>query len=651
MTRLPLPRATPAPQTRNGPRGLFAAVLLLAAAQTAAAQTARPIEVEVDARDLPRKLVRTTMTVPCDPGKLKLWYPKWIPGSHGPFGRLEDVGGLKIETPDGKTLAWKRDDVELNCVACDVPTGTTAVVVRLDTICNVSSPGAIGVYSYGNARLGCVNWNTCVLYPEVPNANDLKMTVSLRLPAKWKFASSLKIDEQKDGRVAFQTTTLETLIDSPLIAGEHFRSIKLDTGKNPPAYLDLVTEQAAALKLDDETVGKYGRLVREGCDLFGAAHFDEYRFLVVCSDDLGSFGLEHHACSFNGVGDRDLIDADRRRGWVAGLLPHEFVHSWCGKFRRPAEMCVPDLHTPQRTKLLWVYEGLTTYLGDILTARSGLMTTSDYREMLALNLSDQIHRKGRRWRPLEDTATANHLLRNPSAHWGELRRDQDYYNEGALLWWEADLIIRDKSKGKKSLDDFCRAFMGPLDTKDKVVPYTLKDVVAALKEQADHDWDGFFARRVSAPMEAFPLDVVEMAGYRVGYAKALPNFVEFALWQGDKTSPAVTARDSLGLTFSADGRIKSVVPESVADKNGLSPDAQVVAVNGRKFSQDALTAGLEASLKTKKVEFLVLEGDRYRTVAVEYAGGPKYLELVRVKDKPDLLADILKPRLGKKGKE
>lgn len=608
----------------------------------------RPITVEVDARDLPRKIVHTKLTIPCDPGKLRLWYPKWIPGSHGPYGRLEDIGGLKVEA-NGKALPWKRDEVELHCVSVDVPTGATEVVVHLDTICNVSSPGAIGVYSYGNPRLGVVNWNTCVVYPEVAKANNLRVTVALTLPAEWKFASSLKVDHQKDGRVAFHTTTLETLVDSPLIAGKHFRSVKLDTGKNPPAYLDLVTESASALKLDQDAIDAYGKLVREACDLFGAAHFDEYRFLVVCSDDLGAFGLEHHACSFNGVGDRDLVDADRRRGWVAGLLPHEFAHSWCGKFRRPAEMCVPDFHTPHRTKLLWVYEGLTTYLGDLLTVRAGLMTEQDYREYLAVTLSDQLHRKGRKWRPLEDTATAGHLLRNPSPHWAELRRDQDYYAEGALVWWEADVIIRQKSKGKRNLDDFCRNFMGPLDTKAKVVPYTQADVVRELKKLADHDWDAFFARRVSAPLETFPVDAVEMSGYRVGYSKTPSSFLEFMLW-GDKTSASVSARDSLGLTFTADGKVKSVVPGMAGDKAKLAVDMQVMGVNGRKFSSDALTEALEECVKTKKVEFLLLDGDRFKTVALEYAGGPRFLELTRDEAKPDVLADILRPRLSGKKK-
>jgi predicted metalloprotease with PDZ domain len=493
--------------------------------------------------------------------------------------------------------------------------------------------------------LGVINWNTCLIYPEVANANELKFNVTLKLPPDWKHASSLRVVEEKDGRIGFRETTLETLIDSPLIAGRHFRSSRLSVGKNPPTYLDIVAESAAGLKLDPSAIDKYSQLVREACDLFGTAHFDEYHFLVTCSDELGSFGLEHHHCSFNGVGDLDLVDAERRRGWVAGLLPHEFAHSWCGKFRRPAEMCVPDFHTPQRTRLLWVYEGLTTYLGDILTVRSGLMSQDDFKEYMALTISDQLHRKGRKWRPLEDTAVANHLLRLPSSNWPEFRRDQDYYAEGGLLWWEVDGMIRQKTKGQKSLDDFCHVFMGKQPGTAKVVPYTQADVVQALKSVAEHDWDAFFARRVAAPMESFPLDVVELSGYRVGYTKTPSSFLEFSQWS---TKGAITARDSLGLSLSSEGKILNIVPEMVADKHGLSHDMQVIAVNSRKFSTESLMAGLVDSVKTKKLDLLVLQGEMYKTITLAYSGGPRYLELRRDNTQPDMLAEILKPRLTPK---
>ena len=608
----------------------------------AAADPGPTLDVEVDARDLPRKLLHTRRAVPCQPGPLRLWYPKWIPGSHGPYGRIEDVGGLSVETDAGKPLAWKRDDVELNCVACDVPAGVAHVVVRLDTICNVVGPHAIGVYSYGNRHLGVINWNTCLLYPEGPAVAEVRVNLTLGLPPGWRFASSLAVANETGSRVAFRPVPLTDLVDSPLIAGEHLRSYKLDTGPYPAASLDLVAESAEGLKLDKKVVEKYGRVVREACALFGAAHYPEFHFLVTCSDDLGYFGLEHHHCSLNGVKEHDLNDDARRRGWVANLLPHEYVHSWCGKYRRPAGLIVRDFHTPQKTKLVWVYEGLTEYLGEVLLARSGLASAKEYREMLAVTVGDQLRRAGRKWRSLEDTAVAAHVLRAPTRFWGDLRRDQDFYTEGALLWWEVDVTLRNKTNGKHTLDDFCKRFMGPIDRPGKVVPFELPEVVAVLKGLADHDWDAFFARRVSAPLLALPLDVVQEAGYRVEYGKKPSSYQEFL------DAGAVSARDSLGLTFAADGSVTGVVPGMVGDKSGLTTDVQVVAVNRRKFGREALAAGLEAGVKSGKVEFLVLQGEEYRTVVLTYAGGPRFLQLVRDGDRPDVLADILKPTAGGK---
>jgi predicted metalloprotease with PDZ domain len=384
--------------------------------------------------------------------------------------------------------------------------------------------------------------------------------------------------------------------------------------------------------------------VREACALFGTAHYPEYHFLVTCSDDFGYFGLEHHACSINGVRERDLIEDKNRKGWVANLLPHEYAHSWCGKFRRPAGMCTPDFHTPQKTKLLWVYEGLTTYLGDLLMVRSGLVSSTDYKQMLAWNIGDQMRREGRRWRSLEDTAVASHLLRLRSPNWNDLRREQDYYMEGLLLWLEVDAIIRDVSKGRYTLDDFCKKFMGAVAAKEKVVPYEFPEIVRTLKELADYDWEQFLSRRVSAPLETLPLDLVGRCGYRLQYAGKPSAYLEYL----QQHEPGfISARDSLGLTFSSEGKISSVVPGMAGDKGRLAPDMRVIGVNGKKFSRERLADALADSVALRKIEFLLLEGDSFRTVVLDYADGPRYLELVRDEKKPDVLEEILKPICGK----
>jgi predicted metalloprotease with PDZ domain len=504
---------------------------------------------------------------------------------------------------------------------------------------------AAGCYSYGNLLVGVINWNTCLIYPEGRPCTAQSVHLRLRLPPKWEYATALKTETATDGVVMFRTVTLDELLDCPLIGGEHMQHIKLDHGQTPPAFLDLASESPGVLRLDPKVVAMYSRVVREAGALFGAAHYPEYHFLVTCSDELGYFGLEHHACSINGVRERDLVDDEHRRGWVANLLPHEYGHSWCGKFRRPAGMCTTDFHTPQKTRLLWVYEGLTMYLGDLLMVRSGLVSATEYREMLAETLGTMMHREGRRWRSLEDTAVANYLLRVASPNWNDLRRDQDFYPEGMLLWLEADAIIRDLSKNQRSLDNFCKRFMGPLATHDKVVPYEQADVVRALKETADYDWEEFLRRRVAAPLETLPLDVVGRCGYRLRYADKPSKYLE-RLQQGNLGRTFLGARDSLGLTFAPDGRITNVVPGMVGDRAGLAPGMMVIGVNSRKFSGERLQDALADSIARRKIEFLLLEGDRFRTITLDYADGPKYLELARDPAKPDYLADILAAKAG-----
>ena len=619
---------------------LALAVCLPAAARAA---DAAPLELDADARDLPRHLVHVRLTIPCQPGKtLRVWYPKWIPGAHSPAGPAENVAGLRFEAPGGKTLPWKRDEVEPHCVAVEVPAGAASVAARLDYIANPGNAGASGHDTVSSRSVAAVNWNSLVLYPEGVPASQLRVHVRLHLPDGWKYATPLKPEKEQGGAAAFRPVSLEELVDSPLIAGEHLQSFPLESGPGPPAFLHVAAESASALRLDPKTLATFGKLTREAVALFGTAHYPEYHFLVTCSDDLGYFGLEHHACSLNGVHERDLLESKKLRGWVANLLPHEYAHSWCGKYRRPAGMCTPDFHTPQRTALLWVYEGLTTYLGDVLMVRCGLADAGEYREQLALRVGDLMRRDGRRWRPLEDTAAAGWLLRAPSPYWNDLRRQQDFYEEGMLLWLEADAILRDASQGKRSLDDFCKRFMGKDAGATRVVPYDRFDVVRVLKGLADHDWETFFDRRVTATQETLPLEVVGRAGYRLRYADRPSAYLQW-LEEGGRRAGFVSARHSLGMTFSEDGRVLTVNPGLPGDRAGLVPGTQVAGVNGRKFSRQRLLDALADSPTRRKVELLLLEGDRFRTVTLDYADGPKYLELVRHPERPDHLADVLRP--------
>jgi predicted metalloprotease with PDZ domain len=594
--------------------------------------------IEVDARELPRRLIHTTLDIPCKPGPLRLWYPKWFPGSHGPHGRVEDIAGLRIETPGGTVIPWNRDEVDMHCFNVRVPEGTRSVRVKLDTICEATGRDRAGMYSAGNTALGVINWNTCVVYPESPSADEQTVKVRLILPGGWKFGTALKSDGTTEGTITFQPVTLTELIDNPLIAGRNLRTIKLESGNTPPAFLHLTSESSETLNLDPKVIEMYSRVVREAGAQFGVAHYPEYHFLVVCSDDLGMFGLEHSWCSLNGVGERGLIDDKLRKGWwLANLLPHEYAHSWCGKYRRPTTMITQDFHTPQRTKLLWVYEGLTEYLGEVLMVRSGLSTPEEYRLTLTNHIRGLSRTTGRQWRPLEDTAVASHLSRNPGNSWNGLRRSQDYYMEGMLLWYECDAIIREKTDGAKSLDDFCKRFFAKVPGQKSVAGYDLADVVRDLKATANYDWDGFIQRWVMVPQESLSLDVIGRLGYRLKYTDKPPPADPGAT---QRDNPAA---DSLGLVIDS-GLVRAVDPGLPGDKAGMAPGMKVIGVNGKKFSTNRLRDAIADSVTRKKVEFLLEDGDDFRTIVVPYAEGLRYLELVRLEGKPDVLGDILKPR-------
>lgn len=601
---------------------------------------ARPMSIEVDASELPRRLIHTTLDIPCQPGSLRLWYPKWIPGTHGPKGRVEDIGGLRVETADGTVIPWKRDEIELFCFVVQVPAGVTSVRVKLDTVCESSSVEAAGIYSYGNASIGVINWNTCVVYPEGIPIDAQPVNVRLQLPPDWKFATALKSGEIADGAIPFKTVSLSTFIDSPLIAGRHLRTFPLKA-EGPPVFLHLTSESPEALNLDSKVIDAYSRMVREAEMLFGVTHYSEYHFLVVCSDAFGRFGVEHLSSSMNGVGERSLVDDNLRKGWVAMLLPHEFAHSWCGKYRRPSEMIATDYHSPIKTKLLWVYEGLTTYLGEVLMVRSGLATPEEYRVSLTRTIRNLSNTTGRQWRPLEDTATASHLSRSPGKSWNQLRRMQDYYSEGMLVWYECDTIIREKTDGTRSLDDFCKRFFARVKGLDTVAGHDYQDVIRDLQATAEYDWDAFLQRRVALAQESLPLDVVDRLGYRLRYTDKPP--VSPPPPPGSGPEPDNTAADSLGISI-VSGQITMVVPGLPGDKSGLAPGMKVIGVNGKKFTTNRLRDAIADSIAHKHVEFLLEEGDEFRTIKVPYADGIRYLELIRIDGKPDVLGEIVKAR-------
>ena len=596
-----------------------------------------PIKLEVDATDAPRKILHARLRIPAQPGPLTLLYPKWIPGEHAPTGPIADLVGVKMSAA-GKPVDWRRDPEDMFAFNLEVPAGADAVEVSFDFLL----PPNADTFSSGasaTAQLLVLSWNHVVLYPKGAQAGTLRCASTLRLPSGWKFGTALPVAIESATGVEFVPVSLETLVDSPVLSGAHFRTVDLSPGARPSHSLHIAAESAAALEIKPEDSTHFVHLVAETGALFGARHYRDYHFLLTLSDHVAHFGLEHHESSDNRQPEKYLTDPDTLK-IMALLLPHEMTHSWTGKYRRPTGLATSDYHQPMKTELLWVYEGLTDYLGNVLATRCGLWTNENFREDLALSAAMLDYQAGRSWRPLADTTVAAQLLYPARPEGTAWRRSVDFYPEGDLIWLEADVLIRQATQGRRSLDDFCKKFHGGESGPPKVSPYTLDDLVAALNEIAPHNWREFFQTRVYAPNPRAPLGGIEGSGWKLVYTDELPDMLK-AHEAADKLTDLSF---SLGLKVKESGAIQDVIPESPADKAGVAATMKLVAVNGRRWTPEILrTAVKTAKTNSAPLELLVENEDYFKTCKLDYHDGERYPRLERDATKPDLLTEILKP--------
>ena len=606
-------------------------------ANVAAAQS---IQLSVDLTDAPRNIYHSQLTIPVKPGPLTLVYPEWIPGNHRPAGPIANVTGIKMEA-NKQTLAWQRDPIDMYAFHVDVPAGASELKVSLDTITNDGSAGASGPAATTNVL--DLNWNQVVLYPQGASSDAVQVEASVTPPRGWKFATALPVFAvTKSGTnelIGFKPVSLTTLIDSPLIAGDHYRRIELTKpGESPMHVIDLVSESDSSLAMTVADEAAYRKLVAETGALFGARHYLEYHFLLTLSDEAGHHGVEHHQSSDNSVKERTLLEPDLRLT-EAGLLPHEFTHSWNGKYRRPAGLATRNYQDPMVGDLLWVYEGLTEYLGDVLTARSGLWTPEQYREALAETAAMLDHRTGRTWRPLEDTARSVQILRMQGPEWQSWRRGLDYYPEGELIWLEVDTTIRQQSHGEKSLNDFCRLFYGGESGPPKVVPYTFDDVVRTLNQVTPYDWAGLLKTRVNSIDPHAPLGGIERGGWRLMYNDQPNLFIR----TGEKLRKSVDASYSLGFVVREEGVLSDVIYGSPAYTAGIGPGMKLVAINGRAWSRDVLLDALRTSKDSQQpIDLLVENAKFFKIYSIAYHDGIRNPHLERIEG-PDVLGEILTP--------
>jgi predicted metalloprotease with PDZ domain len=609
-----------------------------------AAPQIRPMELAVDATDAPRGVFHSRMVIPAAPGPLTLAYPKWVQGEHAPSGPIMQVAGFTVSA-NGKALPWRRDPLEMFLVKVEVPAGAREVEVALDYL---SPPESINGQGYGETpnatpHLLIVDWHDLLVYPLGADAREIPVRATLRLPAGWKYDTAMAAEkgEGKDGAVAFASTDLYTLIDSPVLAGEFFQTVDLGPPE-APVHLSMAADRRSSLAVSEERLAAYRRVPAEAMALFGARHYREYRWLLALSDAIDHNGLEHHESS-DDRGPADMFSDEAELVRQGTLLPHEYIHSWNGKYRRPAGLATRDPQQSLDTELLWVYEGLTRYLGDfLLTSRSGIRTpemTHDYIAWVAANADH--NRPGRRWRPLADTAVSAQVLSGLPSPWTAYRRTLDYYDESGLIWLEADTILRQRSGGTKSLDDFCHAFHGGGSTAPAVIPYTAEDVYAALGKIVPYDWKGFFAERVYAVQPRAPLGGVEGAGWKLVYTDQPNAYQKLRA----KSSKLADESFSLGIWVKDDGTLNDVVTGSPAWEAGLGPGMKIVAVAGRAWAPEILSEEVRAAKGTKEpIEIAVQQGNALRTFLVNYHEGERYPHLERDASRPDLLGAILAPK-------
>jgi predicted metalloprotease with PDZ domain len=599
--------------------------------------TPPPITLSVDASTAPRKIFHASLKIAANAGDLTLYYPKWIPGEHAPDGPIVDLAGLKFNA-GGKTLKWRRDLLDGFTIHVEVPAGESAVSAELDFLSPATLEGGFSSGSSATEKLAIISWNQVLLYPKGWKTDDLNYTASLKLPEGWKFGTPLPVASQTGNEIHFATVPLTTLVDSPVIAGEFLKVVPL--AQDPLTEMDIAADSAAALEAPPEAWEHYKNLVEQAQKLFGAHHYRDYHFLYTLSDHVAHFGLEHHESDDSRVDEHALVE-DTSRKLSAGLLPHEYVHSWNGKFRRPADLTTIDFQQPMQDDLLWVYEGLTNYLGFVLSARSGLLTAGQDRDDLALTAAALDHTPGRQWRNLQDTADAAPQLYFAPEAWHSWRRGTDFYAEDTLNWLWADVIIRQQSKGKKTLDDFCKLFHGAPSTGPMVKTYTFEDVVNTLNEVAPYDWRGFWAERLTSHGPGAPLGGIEGSGWKL-VSDDIPSEMMSAMAGMYHFVPSAFA---LGLQLRDDGSITDTIEGMLAAKAGIGPGMKVVAVNGRRFAPEVLHDAIKAAKNTPApIELLVENTDYYKTYKLDYHGGEGYPHLIRDESKPDLLSDILKAK-------
>jgi predicted metalloprotease with PDZ domain len=591
------------------------------------------LKIEVDATNLSQRIFRIKETIPVQAGPLVLLYPKWVPGGHSPRNPMDDIAGLTF-TANGRKLDWKRDTLETSAFHLDVPEGVTEIVANFDYL-TPTGPGQGRVVMTPNMLN--LQFIATSLYPAGHYMHQIMVDPRVTYPAGWTAFSGMHEESRTGDTVDYENVPYDIFVDSPVYAGRYAKNIDLTpAGSKVPVKLGVVADAPKFLEATPEQVKIHKQLIEQALKLYGAQHYDHYQFLFSLSDQMGGNGLEHQRSSEDGEGTDYFTGYNPKQGFD-DLLAHEYTHSWNGKYRRPADLWVPTLNTPMQDSLLWVYEGQTQYWGNVLAARSGmrpLPASIDALSLVAATYAD--NRPGLEWRGVQDTTNDPIVVGRAPRAYRNYQMSEEYYSAGQMIWLEADAMIRAGTKGRKSLDDFARAFFGVNDGEWEVQnTYTFEDVVATLNGVYPYDWATFLRDRLDGRKGV--TGGIEAAGWKLVY-KDEPN--DYAKSFAGRGGADFTY--SLGLSINKDGTIGDVRWDGPAFNAGLGTGTTIIAVNGQAYDKDVLEDAVKAAKDGKApIELMVKEFDRYRTVGIDYHGGLRYPHLERIEGKPDYLTPIL----------
>jgi predicted metalloprotease with PDZ domain len=600
------------------------------------------IQLSVDATDIARRVVRIHERVSGISADTILLYPKWLPGTHAPEGPIDKIAGIRISS-DGKPVPWSRDPVDVYAFRLHPGAGVHTIDIDFEYL-SPTSP-KVGALEISRDVL-MLEWNELVLYPAGYFARQIPVQASITLPADWQAASALETSSANAGRTSYKPVNLETLVDSPVYAGRYAKIFDLDPGGSVPVRLDLFADRPEYLNVQPSQLAAYRALVQQAYKLYGSHHYAHYDFLYSLSDQIQFNGLEHHQSSEDGTDPEAFIKWDSS-AYARDLLPHEFTHSWNGKFRRPADLWTPNYNVPMQNSLLWMYEGQTEYWGEVLSARSGLRTHQQALDQLAYLAAFYERQPGRRWRALQDTTNDEIINPRRPQSWTSWQRFEDYYDEGVLIWLDADTLIRERSKGKRSLDDFARTFFGIRDGSFADLTYTFDDIVKALNAVEPYDWSAFLRQRLDSIGKPAPLDGLRRGGYKLVYTDSL----------GEYLAGSEEQRKRINLTFSIgielddkekdmQGVVSEVIWDSPAFKAGITEGDQILAINGTVYDADVLKDDIRTAAGNPQasIELILKSGDRFKIARLDYHDGLRYPHLERDAAEPARLDDILAPR-------